>query len=344
MRSKYTELTGTDADKASDIGVRMAVLAGELFSLQAEMNHLKNQMFPITAEGHYLDLHASQRGLVRKEGTKATAEVEFYLQRLMNRDIEVPQGTIVAVGSEPSVRFETDYDITITAGHLSGLARVTALEAGSKGNVIPGSINTIVTPQSVVMRVENDFPAENGTDEESDDALRKRLIDSYVNIPNGTNRAYYAAEALSVEGVSSVGVIPKQRGAGTVDVYIAAADGTASEELISAVSDKLQQAREINVDVMVHALSIFPVNVYMKLSVKDGYDFNNVKSACDTAIRDWFSTLSGGQNVYLSDIGEVVEHIDGVKNYTFISQNMMDVELPASSAARCGTIHISERG
>ncbi|MBQ1546191.1 MAG: baseplate J/gp47 family protein [Clostridia bacterium] len=343
MKSKYRELTGTDPDKASDIGIRMAVLAGEIFSAQAEMNFLKNQMFPSTASGEYLDLHAEQRGLARKPGTKAVAEVDFYLTSLRNRDVEIPQGTILAVSADTFLRFSTDHDVTITAGHLSGHATVTALEAGAKGNVTPMSINIIVTPQSVSMRVQNDFAAEHGTDEESDDALRKRIIDSYVNIPNGTNRAYYAAEALSVDGVSSVGVIPKQRGAGTVDVYVASADGTASEDLISAVSDKLQQAREVNVDVTVHALTIIPVDIYMRIAVKDGYEFSDVSSCCESAFREWFSTLSGGQSVYLSDIGEVAAHVDGVKNYTFITQRMGDVELPASSAARCGNVTITER-
>ena len=33
MKEKYKELSGYDADGASDIGIRMQVLAGEVFSL-----------------------------------------------------------------------------------------------------------------------------------------------------------------------------------------------------------------------------------------------------------------------------------------------------------------------
>ena len=74
MQNKYKELTGTDPDEASDIGIRLKVLAAELLSAYAELNWMKQQMFPHTASGVYLDMHADQRGITRKEGAKATGE------------------------------------------------------------------------------------------------------------------------------------------------------------------------------------------------------------------------------------------------------------------------------
>ncbi len=343
MKNKYKSLTGTNPENASDIGIRMEVLAGEVFSLCCEVDWLKAQMFPTTAEGEYLDMHASQRGLSRKSGQKAEGEVDFYLSRQLSYDKEIPAGTIVSTVGENPVRFETTETIVITSGRLSGNAPIRAVEVGEKYNVGVQTISVIVTPIAEVQSVQNDFRTENGTDEENDELLRKRILDSFVNISNGTNKAYYIAQAMSVEGVTSVGVVPKRRGVGTVDVYVSSANGTATTALINAVQEKLQEAREINVDVEVHALSIILCDVYLILEVKSGYDFDTVKGSCEDAIRQYFNTLTGGESVYMSAIGEVVTHVEGVKNYSFVNQLVYDMPIDDDCVARCRNIFITER-
>lgn len=343
LKADYEEKTGTLPDKASDIGIRLSVLSGELFSLYAQLYWLQNQMFPSTAEGEYLERHAAQRGLTRKSGTKAVGEVDFYLPYLMNEDVEVPQGTVIATEGADSVRFETDETIIIRAGTLAGHAYITALEEGENGNVAEQTITVLVTPVARVTRVQNDYRTELGSDIETDEELRRRVLDSFVRIPNGTNGAYYLNEALAVEGVTAAGVIPRNRGAGTVDVFIAGPSGTPSLSLINRVKQRLQSAREINVDVEVAALTFVPCNVYLEMSVIKGYDFEEVKNNCIDAIEQYFSTLGGGETVYLSSVGKAVSSVEGVKDFTFVGQLMHDMAMSASSAARCGTVSITER-
>ncbi len=343
MQARYTELTGTEADKASDIGIRLKVLAAEVHSLSAELNWLKAQMFPDTAQGEYLDLHAAQRGLERKSGVKATGDVDFYIAREVNYDIEIPAGTVCAASGDTPIKFETTDSAVITAGHLSANAPISALEPGAAGNVMQQRINVLVTPIAEVVRVQNDYATEDGTDPESDEQLRARIIDSYINIPNGTNKAYYISQALSVEGVAKVGVIPRGRGDGTVDVYIAREDGTAPSSLIAEVKEKLQQAREINVDVDVKALRTVTCPVHMLMETKTGYEFLEVKLACENAIRSYFRMLGGGESVYLSDIGEVVAHVEGVKNYSFVREAMYDINISGNCVAKCGVVNIVRR-
>ena len=61
MKNKFTELSGSNVNDDSDIGIRMKVLAGEIFSLQNNVNWLKNQMFAQTAVGEQLDYLALER-------------------------------------------------------------------------------------------------------------------------------------------------------------------------------------------------------------------------------------------------------------------------------------------
>ena len=65
MRAKYIEESGNKPEDVSDIGIRLRVMAGEVYRLQARMDWLWKQAFPETADGAQLDLHGAQRGLVR---------------------------------------------------------------------------------------------------------------------------------------------------------------------------------------------------------------------------------------------------------------------------------------
>ncbi len=343
LQEDYTERTGTQPDRASDIGIRLRVVAGELFSLYAQLNWLKNQMFPNTAQGEFLELHAAQRGLERKSGTKARGEVDLYLQSRMNYDITVPEGTVVSTAGSDPVRFETDEEITIRSGQLSGHVGITALDDGERGNVSEQTISVIVTPVAGVTRVQNDYRTEFGSDTESDEQLRARILDSFVRISNGTNKAYYINEALSVEGVSAASVIAGNRGPGTVDVYITTNTGTVSPGLINRVGARLRQAREVNVDVQVFTMTNVPVNVYMELSVIKGYDFDEVKSGVISALGEYFMTLRGGETVYLSKLSEAIEHVDGVKDHSFVQTLMHDVAINENCIGRLGAVLITER-
>lgn len=81
MQEKFQSLSGYSADDASDIGIRLKVLAGEIFSMQSYAEWLKRQMFVQTAGGEQLDYHAGQRGLSRKAAQFAQGVLLFQLKR-----------------------------------------------------------------------------------------------------------------------------------------------------------------------------------------------------------------------------------------------------------------------
>lgn len=343
MTEKYEERTGTHPDKASDLAIRMEVLAGEIFSAQAQMEWLKNQMFPNTATGEYLDLHAKERGLTRKNGTKARGEVTFYLPKLLGYDVEVPEGTICATTGENPVRFITTAPAIITSGKLAIDAPVEAMTEGAGGNVSPTEISVLVTPVAEIDYIKNDYKMENGSDVETDEQLRKRVLDSYIHISNGTNKAFYIKTAMEVEGVTAVGVMPQRRGLGTVDVFVTTADGNPSQEIFDEVKARLEEAREINIDISVSKLSENYVSVYAVIGLKDGYDIAEVSQKCTEAVYEYFSLLGAGEDVYLSDIGKCFEQIEGVDNYTFQRNLCDDVKIEPRTIAVPQTILITGR-
>lgn len=315
MLKDYNTRTGNFPSDSSDIAIRLKVLAGEIFSSYINLEFIKNQMFLTTATGEYLDYHASQRGLTRKSAAKATGVARFGANSSPVRVLTIPKGTIVSTAGENPVLFETDNEAIIMAGQSSVSVKCTALEGGSNGNIGAYRLNVIVTPVGEVSLVSNPLAFTGGTDEETDEELRKRIEDSIINVSNGANSAYYRKLVLSVEGVDSVGIIPQNRGVGTVDIFIATKGTTVASELVEKVQKLIDEYKEVNTDALVQKARAYNFNVSTSISVKPGFSFNEVKESLTNNLKEFASYLGVGKNVYEADIADIIYHTEGVERY-----------------------------
>ena len=73
MRRQYADKSGGTPDEAGDIGIRLQVLAGEIYRLQAGIEWGRREGVPPTAQGGQLGRHAAPRGLARKTPPKSPA-------------------------------------------------------------------------------------------------------------------------------------------------------------------------------------------------------------------------------------------------------------------------------
>lgn len=330
MQDKFTELSGYRADDASDIGIRLKVLAGELFSSDTYAQWLRLQMFPQTAQGEQLDYHAQLRGLTRKSAQTAQGLLYFSVEKEAAADLLIPKGCVCSTQGKNPVRFETTKDGTIRKGSKSLYIPAQAVRPGVDGNALPGMVTVIVTPPAGVTDVTNQSSFSGGADAESDDELRLRVMEHIKNIPNGTNRAYYKNAAESFEGVHSAGIVPRGRGAGTVDIYLAGKASAAGSALVARVQEYMDDAREINVDVRVLPAQVSTMSIYAEVQVRDGYDFDQVSERCKEAVRAYFDTLGVGEDVRLSSVGEVIYHVPGVLCYRFDDYHTSDSQAQPS--------------
>lgn len=315
MTEKYKEISGNTPSETSDIYVRLQVLSGELYSAYMTMDWLKRQMFVQTCTGECLDLHAAERGLERREASKSVGSVVFGVSEPTVQEISIPKGTVIATNEENPLRFETVESAVIPVGALSIHAQIKALGEGRAYNVKAGKITVMVTPVAGVHTVTNPDDCTSGTDRENDENLRERIIRSYKFASNGTNCAYYKTIATEVEGVSGAGVVPRGRGAGTVDVYISAQGSEVSDETLDAVQEKLSTLREVNVDVAVYRAEPESVDLIIYLDVCDGYEFSQVAQACKSIVVDYINTRGVGDSVMLSDLGDMLYHTEGVADF-----------------------------
>ncbi len=326
MVERYRILAGFTPSEESDIMIRLKVLAGEIFNSTVATEFLKQQMFAQTASGEFLDKHATSRGLKRKEAQKATGEVTFSVIETAPSDIVIEAGTVVSTIGEDVKQFETVGTVTLKAGTTNVKANVVALFGGNDYNVLANEVTVLVTPPTGITGVKNEKAFKGGVDAETDEELRQRVLDSYIDISNSTNEIYYKRLVESVPGVYSSSVISQRRGPGTIDIFICG-KGSAKITLehIEKAQELVDRNRELNVDAFVLYSTPIDVKFVLGMQVHDGYNFDQISSVVKAKITDYVDSVGVGKPVLLSALGDIVYHTTGVKNYFFYDAYCEDV-------------------
>ena len=313
MQETYLGLTGASPDDASDVGIRFKVLAKETAELMGQLEEIGRQAFPQTATGRALELHGEQRGIKRKQGTPAKGTAVFLRSVAADREIISPAGTAVATGGSPGARFITTEAAVMALGATEAQVPVVCTVPGPQGNCGAGALQAMVTPVPGIQAVTNRQPLTGGAPQEDDEALRARLLDTYLNISNGTNSAFYRGVASAYEEVSSVHVIPRARGTGTVDVIVW------GEGVDSAFLEKLgarfQEIKEINVDISVEQAQARPVAVTLEVLVTENISWEEAQEACRRKAEAFFRNLPVAQPLLLAHLGKALMEGTGVHNY-----------------------------
>ncbi|MEE1060427.1 MAG: baseplate J/gp47 family protein [Ruminococcus sp.] len=319
MKTEYIAQGGVDFDEASDTAIRMRVLAGEIYNAYTNAEWLKKQMFMSTASGEFLDYFASQRGLERKPAQKAQGELYFKINEAHASDIFIPKGTTVTTADPVPVRFVTLEDDCIFAGNTATLVYAEAEKAGSSGNIQAFKANIMVDAPVEIDYVYNTDVFFGGCDEETDEQLRKRIKDTLRMPVNGTNSAYYKKLALTVPGITNVGVIPKVRGVGTVDVYVSNGSQASEEIALAQAQELISRNRELNVDVKVNAAYPYKVNFSITVKAMEGYRNNDVVQICTSALKEYLNDIEIGGVMYLSELGKRLMNSGAIRSYEFAS-------------------------
>ena len=169
-------------------GLRMRVLAGELYRLEASLDWLERQAFPQTASGEQLDLHGAQRGVTRGEAEKATGVVSFSRYLPLSFDLVVPKGTVCATSGEPVVEYQTTEDAVLVSGQLTVGIPVEAVVAGASGNAAAGYVTTLVNAPVGINYAANETAITGGKDPEDDEAYRARVLERLCPKPQWFQR------------------------------------------------------------------------------------------------------------------------------------------------------------
>ena len=313
MLAAYGERRGGQIEEDCELAVRLWAAAAQVQALEAQADWVLAQSFPQTAAGEYLDRHAAVRGLKRQAAAKAVGTLTFTAATAQTGALTVPEGTVCM--TEGAVRFRTTELGTIPAGETSVTVAAEAVETGAGGNVGAGAVHVLTACPVAVTAVTNEAPFTGGLAEETDEALRVRVLDTFLRLPNGANAAWYELTACRHAGVTSAKAVGRARGIGTVDVYVSTPEGVPGQALLTELQTVFQKSREIAVDVQVKAPTTQAVNVAVTVEVEEGADFAGVKAEAETMLADFFSGKLLGKAVTLAELGSRIYALPGVKNY-----------------------------
>jgi uncharacterized phage protein gp47/JayE len=326
-------LPGADARlRRSNLNVLAGLIAGVSHGLHGHIAWLADQVIPDTAEVEYLDRWATLwLDQPRKAAAAAAGNVTF----------TGTSGTLVPAGTSliraDGIEYATDADATLSAGTVT--AAVTAVEAGAAGNAIAGVAVTLTTPIAGVTSAATVASGGlvGGSDTESDDDLRARLLARLKEAPHGGASFDYVTWALEVAGVSRAWVYPQELGIGTVTVRFVRDDDASiipDAAEVASVQDYIDARRPVTADVTVVA----PVAVPLDFTIAVTPNTAAVKAAVQAELTDLLRReAEPGGTILLSHIREAISIAAGETNYTMTAP-AADVTHTTGQMATMGTI------
>lgn len=313
---------------------------------------------PAYAWGTYLDEHGITVGLTRKAAVQATGSVTF----------TGTVGTLIATGTQVgTVQTDPDADIIVFAttapatipGGGSIVVPVQAVEAGSAGNVVAGSITVLLSPLDGISAITNPDPTLSGADVETDEAFRNRILLAYTGAQGSGTIADYQGWALAYPGVGYVNVEPLWAGNGTVRVTVtdannrpvSAATVSGLQALLDPVAGQGRGLAPIGATVTVATPSTVTVNVAATVVayLASGYSLDGtggtiaVRADLVKAIGDYINTLPPGHNVILQHVIARFFEVAGVQDVSAVQLNgaASNVTITALQVPLLGTVTLA---
>lgn len=208
--------------RRSLIYVLSRVVAGAAHMLHGHLEFVSRQIFPDLSEDEFLLRQAGLYGMGLKPATFAAGSVNFW----GTPGTTIPAGTVLRRAD--GIKYATDIIAVVGGGSPYGtvIVAATAIEAGEASNTPWGTILSLESPiagignsgliaPSVAGNLNGIFA---GSDTETIDELRVRLLDRMRSPPHGGNKTDYVAWALEVAGVTRAWCYPLELGPGTVTV------------------------------------------------------------------------------------------------------------------------------
>lgn len=313
LRDYQTYYPNADTSEDSDAYARATSLAACAEGIYAHQKWLIKQFFPDTADTEFLEKHAGLRGLRRRNATYAAGK---------GATISGNPDAVIAVGlqikTEDGRFYETTESAVISSGGTAVVA-VRSLATGAAQNIktatkgsfmaAPVGVSTDVVLNDVV----------GATNAESDSSLLERLLNKIRRPAAGGNKYDYKDWALEVDGVEQAYVYPLRRGLGTVDIAITADNGVPSDDTVRRAQEYIDQERPVTAkESKVVKPDVTKVNFNIQVKIS-GVALNDIKTAINNALRDYFNGLIPGDDLIVSQCEAVVNNLIGVVDRRFIA-------------------------
>ena len=312
LRDIRSQLPDADITSDSDNHVRASSVSAVAEGIHQQAAWTARQIFPDTADFEELKRHAATRDVYPKTATSTGGA------------LTVTGALGASVGAGLKVRhvasgqmFTTRTSATIPeSGEVTVL--VTSEEVGASLNGLEGACTFVSPPFNVDSACVLAATA-GGTDDESQESLLARYLDVLRNPPSGGSMADYRRWALSVDGVSTVLVLPKRRGGNTVDIVITSAGGASSQAVIDACQAYIESVAPAAADIWVFSPEIVEVHLRAKVKPATGYTLESLQEPVEDACKKVITPIQPLETLYLIRITSAISALAGVVDLQTVS-------------------------
>jgi uncharacterized phage protein gp47/JayE len=337
-------LPGADAIVPNSVLRVLSDAMGALCHLALQyVDWLALQLLPDTAETEWLDRHG-EIWLVNADGTTgrklatlAQGSADFVTT---SGSVDVPTGTQLSYST--GVGYQTTADITTDPSGAPTTAPIIALDPGTIGNLDSGTPLALQTPLTGSVDSVTVDTLDGGTDDETDDELRARILERIRKPPMGGDVDDYEQWALAVPGVTRAWAYPNEMGVGTVTVRFmmddlrATDDGWPQPQDVTTVADYIDTVRPVTVK---DCYVVAPIKQFIDITIANLVpDTTDVQAAIEQSLDDMlFARALPGQTIFAAWVSYAIMEAPGVESFQLVTDT--DNVMPAPGyMAILGTI------
>ncbi|MEE1922910.1 baseplate J/gp47 family protein [Pseudomonas sp. 148P] len=305
-----SDLAGSSSLLRSDAEVLARVHGAASFARYGHQKYIADQILPDTADEDTLRRMARARlKRDRLAAVAATGHVTFTgaVSALLDA------GTLLQ--RDDGVRFRVAATAQLAAAE--GTARVEAVDTGPLGNTEAGTALRLVSP---VLGVNSVFTVaapglQGGTEQESIETLRGRVIRSYRVIAHGGSKSDYVTWATEVAGVTRAWLVRHWVGPGTVGLFFVRdndIDIIPGVDALASVKAYIEQERPVTAEVYVLPPQEKPVQYQLSVTP----DSSAVRRAVEASLVDLHNRESELGGVLLgTHISEAISGATGERDH-----------------------------
>lgn len=301
-------------------------------------------ILPKWSYGTYLEGHAEERRLYRREATAASGEITI----TGDAGTVIPAGSLfstAAVNGEPSVDYATEQAARILSGGYATI-HVRCTQTGIVGNTPANTVVLLSSKLKGITSITNEEAITGGTEQEDDESLRARIAELDQEQGNSFvgNPADYRRWATSVAGVGAATIIPAHDDSGLVQIILTDSNGDPAttalcEEVYNYImcpNDFNKRRAPIGALLSVSPPDAVKIGIKSTVELTDGATVESVKAAFLSRLNDYFATASKDGEIKYTRVAAALASTDGANDYTDLQ-----IGVKTGDTVAYGTVNIS---
>jgi uncharacterized phage protein gp47/JayE len=322
--SIHGSLPGSDATVPNSVLRVVSDVQGALCFLTLEyIDWLSLQLLPDTAETEWLDRHGDI-WLVNADGTTGRKQATLASGAIAATGVNgsvIPAGTLLGQSSV-NATYQTTAMIVVGTGPTQ--VPVTALTAGTVGNMEPEDSMAFLAPPPGVDGTATVVTMDGGTDTETDGELRNRILRRIQMPPMGGDKTDYEQWALAVPGVTRAWSYPNEMGIGTMTVRFlmddlrADDDGWPTTGDVNTVAAYIDTVRPTTVK---DCYVVAPIKQFIDITIANLVpDTTETEAEIEQSLKNMlFVKASPGQTIFAAWVSYAIMNAPSVQSFELVT-------------------------